>query len=658
MPFCPTLRRVAVSLTLVIGAAIQAQTFDLDRDRRPVASLDGLWRFHPGDDPRWADPNFDDSSWGLLRSDQPWATQGYADLSGYAWYRFAVRLPAGSGPTSLLFMPIYTGYRVYVDGRLVGGVGAIEPTLLTSLHFVLPATMPLTATTAPQPRTLHIAIRVWHSAIWSKYQSGGPVRPGNLVCSTPLALREMRTFQRAYDVYYIDSYLTGFLAFIVGLTMLALCFMRPRDREYWWFTAILLLGCAQDTLEFFYFAYSILPTQVFDLVDHALGALGWTACLYFFAIVLNQRRGPWFRIGLIMLLLSTLDGVTNWFHLGTPAVTNGLDVVMELPAALWIITTLIRSALRRNPDGYLLFVPAFLYFGEGIANQFLGSLNQFGWIHTTLLEDIQLPLVPFPISLSEIIYIVFLMSLLAFLVRRFSLARKHEEHLQVQFEAARQVQEILVPEAGANVPGFAVESVYLPAESVGGDFFQQIPDGEGGLLVVIGDVAGKGLPAAMVVAMMVGAIRAEADHSADPAQLLRSLNTRLVGRSQGGFSTCLAAHISSKGRLTLANAGHFPPWINGFALDLPGSLPLGVAADPGYESTTVGLKPGDRLTFLSDGVVEAQGASGELFGFERTGEISQKTAEAIARAAQLYGQCDDITVVAVEFEGVASAALA
>lgn len=151
--------------------------------------------------------------------------------------------------------------------------------------------------------------------------------------------------------------------------------------------------------------------------------------------------------------------------------------------------------------------------------------------------------------------------------------------------------------------------------------------------------------------MLVGAIRAEAAHSTDPATMLDSLNDRVMGRSHGGFTTCMAAHISADGLLTVANAGHLPPYLNGREISIPGSLPLGIIAKARYESTTFSLNPGDRLTFVSDGVVEAQSKSGELFGFDRTRDLSRNPANQIAEAAHAFGQSDDITVVTVEFSG-------
>ena len=101
----------------------------------------------------------------------------------------------------------------------------------------------------------------------------------------------------------------------------------------------------------------------------------------------------------------------------------------------------------------------------------------------------------------------------------------------------------------------------------------------------------------------------------------------------------------------LANAGHLPPYRNGRELPMPGALPLGMLTGVSYELITTQLMPGDRLTFVSDGVVEAQNRSGELLGFDRTQELSTQSAAEIAEIANRFGQVDDITVVTIEFVG-------
>ncbi len=220
--------------------------------------------------------------------------------------------------------------------------------------------------------------------------------------------------------------------------------------------------------------------------------------------------------------------------------------------------------------------------------------------------------------------------------------------LESEMAAAREVQQLILPAQGESFPGYLVESVYQPAQQVGGDFFQVLRVGNGGLFLVIGDVAGKGLPAAMLVAMLIGAIRATAEDTHDPVVMLRRLHDRLLGRSYRGFTTALAAHIAQDGIVTIANAGHLSPYLDGREVALPGALPLGVESGGQYEPTNLELRPGGRLTFYSDGVVEAQNQKGELFGFERAREISVQSAAAIAATAVQFGQSDDITVVTIK----------
>jgi len=130
-----------------------------------------------------------------------------------------------------------------------------------------------------------------------------------------------------------------------------------------------------------------------------------------------------------------------------------------------------------------------------------------------------------------------------------------------------------------------------------------------------------------------------------PGALLMRLNRQLVETSDEGFVTCVCARVSPQGDVTLANAGHLPPYRNGEELLLEPDLPLGIAPEEKYAEHTIRLELGDRLTLLSDGVVEARDARGALFGFERTRAISAEPADAIAEAALKYGQADDITVL-------------
>jgi serine phosphatase RsbU (regulator of sigma subunit) len=212
-----------------------------------------------------------------------------------------------------------------------------------------------------------------------------------------------------------------------------------------------------------------------------------------------------------------------------------------------------------------------------------------------------------------------------------------------EMQAARRVQQYLIPAQLPATPGFAIASEYRPAREVGGDFFQVLPNpADGSLLVVVGDVAGKGVEAGMLAALIVGAIRTAFQFTPDPARILALLNGRLQGR---GLVTCLAMRIDRNGSAELANAGHPPPYLDGKELALEGSFPLGALPDVSYPIQLFQLSAGESLLLVSDGVIEARNAAGELFGFERTAAISTQTADQIAHAAEQFGQEDDITVL-------------
>jgi hypothetical protein len=221
--------------------------------------------------------------------------------------------------------------------------------------------------------------------------------------------------------------------------------------------------------------------------------------------------------------------------------------------------------------------------------------------------------------------------------------------LESELAAAHEVQRLMVPEEFPPAPGYAIESIYRPAAQVGGDFFQVIPLRGGQTLVVIGDVSGKGLSAAMIVSMLIGMLHTISRISQDPAQILAELNGRLFERKHGGFVTCLAARLDASGCVALANSGHLPPWLNGSEVEITGSLPLSLVAAAKPEQLTLEMRPGDRLTLITDGVVEARDAQGALFGFDRTQALMRQEATplTLADAAIQHGQDDDLTVISI-----------
>lgn len=229
---------------------------------------------------------------------------------------------------------------------------------------------------------------------------------------------------------------------------------------------------------------------------------------------------------------------SQWAPVG---VSCALQLCCLLPAYVWIITALAIASARRNAAARLLLGPAILLYGYSSLVSVLEVGWELGWQRRWMRPEIRILQIPFPLGVSDLIKDIFVLALLLFLVRRFSLARKQEERLAGEFEAARSVQSLLIPAAPPATPGFAVEHVYLPAQEVGGNFFQVLPGEDDSLLVVVGDVSGKGLKAAMTVSAIIGALRDSDERR--PTQVLARLNRVLCGQIVRGLRVRMAYHF-------------------------------------------------------------------------------------------------------------------
>jgi hypothetical protein len=309
--------------------------------------------------------------------------------------------------------------------------------------------------------------------------------------------------------------------------------------------------------------------------------------------------------------------------------------------SIFVFVTLIAASVRRNFEAGLLLVPLVLGLIGIVEPLATASLSEMRG--TEVRSPLTLHAGAIPIHFASIADFTGILVIVIIIFVRFLRINRDQQRASSELAAARSVQELMIPQEKLATPGFEVESVYTPANEVGGDFFHVESVGDGGMLVVIGDVAGKGLKAAMNVSMLMGALRRTPDLS--PARILDSLNRVLAGSES--FTTCQAVLFKANGEVVLANAGHLPPYLNSQEIEVPGGLPLGVLDESSYEEIRFYLHPGDRLLLLSDGVVEARRPSGELFGFERLQNLSNQSAFYLAEAAKSFGQEDDITVLTV-----------
>jgi hypothetical protein len=329
------------------------------------------------------------------------------------------------------------------------------------------------------------------------------------------------------------------------------------------------------------------------------------------------------------------------------AILTAIFTFVELFALVLVVYAVLR---RRHLDLSRWLVAIFAFLTNMISVVRIASQQGQRFTHLTISQKIAAPLFTLndnSITASNIAQVLLLVSIVYAVYRYTVEERRRQAALEQEFRNARELQRVLVPESLPSLPGFTLTSAYRPAQEVGGDFFQIIPIEGGSTLVILGDVSGKGLKAAMAVSLIVGAVRMVADFTSSPAEILAGLNRRLHGRLQGGFATCIALRINADGSATIASAGHPAPFLNDAELQLPGELPLGVVAAVTYSESKFNLQAGDHFMLYTDGLVEARNQAGELYGFERLESLfdSNPTAAEASEAAVNFGQDDDITVL-------------
>ncbi|MGD0891001.1 MAG: SpoIIE family protein phosphatase [Terracidiphilus sp.] len=653
---------------------VSEKTAQVDLGQSSVP-LYGPWKFTVGDSPidpktgqpLWSEPGFDDAAWenvdltpaagsvdpltGATGFVPGWTVTGHKDYWGYAWYRIRVHVQALPGEELALAGPadIDDVYQVFADGKLVGEFGNFKGKIPTA-YYTQPMMFPLPVPSAGADSgtaTMIIAFRVFmlSSTLNEEADVGGfhnaPVlgHAGTVAAEHQMSWLEIL---RSYASTASEAILFGLMA-LLAFTMIL--FDRS-DRVYLWMGALFLL----ETLTFTISAigswsqfFSILDVEL--LTDAILASLifaGWSIVWW---VWFGRQRPAWTpRAAAILAVLYAIAitiGEEMFTELvphsvsGTFMTASRLLRLLFLALQLW---TVFQGIRRQGLEGWLV-LPAVLLWG----------ISNFSTEFLLLHVHIRWEIFGFSIRLNQISNLLLAAVVVVLLVRRLLKSIRSQRQMALDVKQAQEVQQMILPEARTTIPGLVIESEYRPAREVGGDFFQVIPHpSDGSLLIVAGDVAGKGLQAGMLVALLVGAIRTAAGFNPDPRFVLAQLNERLLGRNNAQ-ATCLALRICADGSATLANAGHMPPYLNGESMPMDGALPLGMMPQTEFSVMRFRLKDSDKLVLLSDGVVEAMDENGQLFGFERVHELLHSTlsATAVADAAQDFGQEDDISVISV-----------
>ena len=310
--------RLTASLLLALALTGCAANRGADR----IISIAGPWAFHPGDDPQWAKPDFDDSSWARLRVPMSWGRQGYDQVTGVAWYRTRVSGPwPASEIVGVIIGKVDSAYEIYIGGRLVGGVGRLPPDPAPeydrhSIHTVTPDMR------APDG-SFPVALRVWrmpNNPPGSAGPAEGPYAAGPLQA---IIIRETRSEGAELALVFVF--------FIAAVYHLGLRLMRPSSSEYGWFG---VMSIATGFYTFFrtQWKYELFGNFVaMKKFEHVLLYLSLASFAQFIYSFFHEPVPRWMRVSQGLLLVAATIVV----------VPPGLDAASQLLLFLYVMFTVM-----------------------------------------------------------------------------------------------------------------------------------------------------------------------------------------------------------------------------------------------------------------------------------------------------------------------------
>jgi hypothetical protein len=636
----PGIRRLGLCLLLLWGACCSiwaAAPQKVTEWRSGLVELDDGWVSQDGDNPQWARPDFDDSQWPETNLEDMGPAR-----EGWRWFRQHIDFGPDRGELRLLLAGGKGTYELYVNGTRIP-----DADLKSSLMVARPVewVFPISNENGDYQIALRTHVppgyAAWHLPQFTSVTIGLPTA----IEYERQALESQRLSGLA------PSLCVAVLLSLAGMGALGLYFLQRPQREYLFLGAYLLIVGISNSLSMLQSSGLVPLSANFLIADPLIYAWVIAQIEFTYSFAGRRVRHAW-RIYEISLAVPLLLGLLTW----TGRFPSDWYVLIEAlatgPVGLLLSLLLFFWNRQGNREAGWLILPS-LVPAISTALFDLGTASiSLGWhAFNFLVQPVQIG--PVALQLVDLGSVLFLLSIAIVMLLRFGRVSREQARSSAELAAAREIQRLLVPEVVPDLPNGHIEVAYFPAQEVGGDFYQVLTQSDGSVFIVVGDVSGKGLKAAMTGALAIGALRSLASEIRDPGRLLSRLNRELFRHHDGGFITCLCVKLHPDGQLSVSNAGHLSPYRNGEELAIDAGLPLGMIGDFDYPESHCALEQGDALVLLSDGVVEARNSHGELFGFERTLAISKLSAAEIASTAMKFGQEDDITALKLVLTGSA-----
>jgi serine phosphatase RsbU (regulator of sigma subunit) len=630
------------------------------------------WRFRPGDDSAWADPELDDSKWALVEPNLRRPEEIPGGWHGIGWFRRRIRTTEAFGELPLGLHILQAGAsEIYLDGEKVAGFGTVSE----SAEDEVPMVPRYVASMTLEPGVEHLlAVRYSNSTgnVLGRGFRGFHLTLGELQSLTARGIRMFR-WEAA-----LEGLIIGIFGAFAVLHLLLFVF-RPRTSE---------------NLLFALFAGLMVAFLVIDLKTNSLSEL--TTALRYFKILLSlslavalsalllELRVLKHRVGPIFYVLAGASLLVALWVWTRPVFSEILPVVVV--GGLIYLETLrvaISALLRREPEawvlagGFLCLTAVFL----------ISILVNLGWLQAPMLEifvaGLALLALSFSVYLTRAVArtsralegkLAEVEALTEKTVEQERRAAREEAERRVlesdnrrktaELEDARRLQLALLPHEIPNPEGFEIAVHMTTANEVGGDYYDFAANGDGTLTLAVGDATGHGLTAGMVVAVVKSLFQAACREPSLATALqriglgLQQMRLRLASMAM------LLARLGA-GRLRFASAG-MPPilvWRSGSGrveeVLLPG-VPLGTLPDASFDEREIQFEPGDTALIMTDGLAEVTGPGGEMVGYDLAGSWFADAAalDASEVIARLAGQAreflagnplpDDMTLVVLK----------